>query len=212
MDLPVFLDISRFIPGGDLFDVTPNAGGLPLPQPITPNHPLLTMAMGMIGNKDLFSGKELVDKNDTKGEAAEKRLMWIYRQVAPAVAIGQYHWNRGMDMIAQASGGEITWMPDVISEKYTGIGSDGLPVLPQYGVPQTFGIKIRPMDQDKAAAIERAIDKKLIQSIDADIRQLARQNRNGTLSDKSFEKQREYQREKRDRLREGLTVDGAEKE
>ncbi len=212
MDLPVFLDISRFIPGGDLFDVTPNAGGLPLPQPVTPNHPLLTMAMGMIGNKDLFSGKELVDKNDTKGEAAEKRLMWIYRQVAPAVAIGQYHWNRGMDMIAQASGGEITWMPDVISEKYTGIGNDGLPVLPKYGVPQTFGIKIRPMDQDKAEAIERAIDKKLIQSIDADIRQLARQNRNGTLSDKSFEKQREYQREKRDRLREGLTVDGAEKE
>ena len=170
------------------------------------------MAMGLLGNKDLFSGKELVDKNDTKGEAAEKRLLWIYRQVAPAVALGQYHWNRGMDMVAQASGGEITWMPDVVAEKYTGIGNDGLPVLPKYGIPQTFGIKIRPMDQDKAAAIERAIDKKLIQSIDADIRQLARQNRNGTLSDKAFEKQRDYQRDKRERLREGLTVDGDEKE
>lgn len=212
MDLPVFLDISRFIPGGDLFDVTPNAGGLPLPQPVTPNHPLLTMAMGLLGNKDLFSGKELVDKNDTKGEAAEKRLLWIYRQVAPAVAIGQYHWNRGMDMVAQASGGEITWMPEVVAEKYTGVGNDGLPVLPKYGIPQTFGIKIRPLDQDKAEAIERAIDRKLIQSIDADIRQLARQNRNGTLSDRAYEKQRDFQREKRDRLKDGLTVDGAEKE
>lgn len=212
LNLPVFMDISRFIPGGDLFDVSPNAGGLPLPQPITPNHPILTMAMGLLGNKDLFSGKDLTDKNDTKGEATEKRLTWIYRQAAPAISVGQYHWNRSMEMVAQASGGEINWLPEYVSERYTGIGTDGLPVQPKYAVPQTFGIKIRPMDQDKAEAIERALDKKMLNSINAELAQLRRLNQRGVLSDKSYEKQRDYQEEKKDRIRSGKTVDGDAKE
>jgi hypothetical protein len=77
--LPLFIDVSRIIPGGDLFDISPNAGGIPLPQPITPSHPLFTTAVAMLGNKDLFLGKDLTDSNYTSGEKAEKRLAWLYQ-------------------------------------------------------------------------------------------------------------------------------------
>lgn len=207
LDLPVFLDISRLIPGGDLFDVTPNAGGIPLPQPLTPSHPLLSITMTMLGNKDMFTGRDLVDTNDTDGEAAKKRLAWMYKQLAPAVAVGNYHFDRAMNTIAQARGESI----DLFFDEYTGIGRDGLPTLPEYAVPQTFGVKVRPIDQDKAASMEKAMDNKMLREIDAEIRQLKRLNGNGNLSDAMFEKKLELQIEKKSRLKDGLTVDGDEK-
>lgn len=210
--LPLFIDVSRIIPGGDLFDVSPNAGGIPLPQPITPSHPLFTTAVAMIGNKDLFRGKELVDKNDTRGEATEKRLEWLWTQVSPAVAAGSYHWDRTMNAIAQASGGEIKWLPEVVADNYTGIGRDGLPVLPKYAAMQTFGIKVRPMDLEKSEAIDQSIQKRLVREIDAEMRSLRRLNNLGAVSDRTYERARELADTKKDRIREGKTVDGEDKD
>ena len=212
LDLPVFLDVSRLIPGGDLFDVTNNAGGVSLLQPLIPSHPMIGITMAMLGNRDMFSGKDVVDKNDTTGEAAEKRLAWLYKQVAPAMAVGGYHFDRAMNTVAQASGGEITWLPEVVSERYTGMGRDGLPVTPEYSAPQTFGIKVRPIDLDKARQIETAMDRKLITEIDAEIRQLKRLNNQGVIGDKAYDKQLELQQTKKQRLKDGLTVDGDTKD
>ncbi|MGV8823038.1 MuF-C-terminal domain-containing protein [Methylibium petroleiphilum] len=206
--LPLFLDVARIVPGGDLFDVTPNAGGLPLPQPITPSHPLFSIGVGMIGNKDLFFGKEITDSNDTRGEAATKRAEWLWKQVAPALAVGGGHWERGMNALAQASGGEIEWLPDAISEKYTGIGKDRLPVQPGLAALQTFGIKLRPLDLQKSAEIEGSMRTKMIRDIASEMRSLARLNGDGALSDAVFEREMEKARVKIDRLTEGLTVDG----
>lgn len=209
--LPLFIDISRIIPGGDLFDVSPNAGGIPLPQPITPSHPIFTAGVAMLANKDLFRGKDLVDKNDTRGEAAEKRLKWLWTQMTPAITAGNYHWDRGMNALAQASGGKVEWLPDAISEQYTGVGNDGLPVQPKYAAAQTFGIKVRPIDLDTAERIENSLKQKMIRDIDAEMRSMRRLNAKGAVSDSVLEKAREKANEKKDRLRQGLTVDGDEK-
>lgn len=210
--LPLFIDISRIIPGGDLFDVSPNAGGIPLPQPITPSHPLFTTAVAMLGNKDLFRGNDLVDKNDTRGEATEKRLAWLWTQLAPAVAAGSYHWQRGMNALAQANGGEVKWMPDILGGDATGIGKDGLPVQPKYAAMQTFGIKVRPIDLETAEAMERNLSKKMIRDIDAEMRSLNRLAGKGAVSDRAVDKARDLANTKKDRLRDGLTVDGGEKD
>jgi hypothetical protein len=206
--LPLFIDISRMIPGGDLFDVSPNSGGLPIPQPITPSHPLFTTAVAMIGNKDLFYGKELVDSNDTKGEATEKRLSWLWHQVAPAIALGNYHWERGLNALAQASGGEIEWLPEFISERYTGIGRDSLPVQPGKAALQTIGIKVRPLDLDKSEAITESQRKKLVRDIDTEINRMKRLNQLGAVSDRAFDRAADEASVKKDRLNEGLTIDG----
>ncbi len=206
--LPLFIDVARIIPGGDIFDVSPNAGGIPLPQPITPSHPLFSIATGMIANKDLWTGKELVDKNDTRIEAAEKRSEWMWKQISPAMAIGNYHWERGMNALAQASGGEIKWLPEFVAEDYTGVGRDRLPVQPGLAAMQTFGIKVRPIDIDKSIQMEGTMREKMIRDITAELRTLNRLNQDGVISDTRLEKERAKTEEKVQRLREGLTVDG----
>lgn len=221
--LPLFIDVARIIPGGDIFDVTPNAGGVPLPQPITPSHPLFSLATAMIANRDTWTGKDLVDKNDTRGEAAQKRADWIWKQFAPAVAVGNAHWERGMNALAQATGESVRWtavLPDgieaeiseSIARTYTGVGRDKQPAQPKYAAMQTFGIKVRPVDLELSAVIDKTQREKLIRDIDAEIRQLRRQAERGAISDKALESEIERAVEKKDRLRQGLTVDGDQRE
>ncbi|MES3041788.1 MAG: hypothetical protein V4730_11655 [Pseudomonadota bacterium] len=221
--LPLFIDVSRIIPGGDMFDVSPNAGGIPLPQPITPSHPLFTTAVAMLGNKDLFRGKELVDKNDTRGEATEKRLDWLWTQLSPAVAAGNYHWQKGMNALAQASGSEVRWtaalpdsvedkIPEAIAKTYTGIDKSGQPVQPKHAAMQTFGIKVRPIDLDTAKAIDKSMQNKMARDIDTELKALQRLNSKGAVSDRVYDKAKDLAREKKDRLKDGKTVDGDERD
>ncbi len=213
--LPLFIDMARVIPGGDIFDVSPNAGGVPLPQPITPSHPLFSLATAMIANKDTWTGKDLVDKNDTRGEAATKRADWIWKQFAPAAAMGNAHWERGMNALAQATGGEVQWLPgapEAIAKTYTGVGRDGQPVQPKHAAMQTFGIKVRPIDLELSAVIDKSQREKMIRDIDAELRQLRRLAGKGAISDKAMDAATEKAVEKKDRLRQGLTVDGDKKD
>lgn len=209
--LPVFIDTSRIIPGGDLFDVSPNAMGLPIPQPVTPSHPLFTTAVAMIGNKDLFFGKEIIDSNDTRAEAAAKRSAWIWKQVSPAIAVNNYHWERGMNALAQVAGGELKWVPDFLGGDATGIGRDGNPVQAKYAAMQTFGIKARPIDLETSEQIDNNLRNKMIRDIDAEVRKLQRLNAKGAIADRVLESEFEKAQVKKERLREGLTVDGDEK-
>jgi hypothetical protein len=209
--LPLFIDTARIIPGGDMFDVSPNANGLPIPQPITPSHPLFTTAVTMLANKDMFTGKELVDANDTRGEAAEKRMAWLWRQFTPALAAGNYHWERGMQALAQANGGEVTWLPDALGGDATGVGRDGLPVQPKYAAMQTFGIKVRPIDIGKSRQMDRTMRDKMVRDIDIELSRLNRLHRSGAISERTLREEREQAREKQMRLRKGLTVDGDER-
>jgi hypothetical protein len=199
-NLPVFLDVSRVFPGGDLLDAHANAGGVPLLQPITPSNPVLNTVGAMIWNKDSFFGKDIVDKNDTSAEAAQKRGKWLWQQFAPAVAIGNYHWDRAMNVIANQTGQPVLG--------YTGISKDGLPVQAGYALAQTVGIKMRPIDLDLSAAIAKSEKEKLIRDIDTELRRLKRLEGKGAISSEAAEKERERQQEKKSNLKEGLTVEG----
>ena len=199
-NLPVFLDVSRIFPGGDLLDANANAGGVPLLQPITPSNPVLNTVGAMIWNKDPFFGKDIVDKNDTSAEAAAKRGKWLWQQFAPAVAIGNYHWDRALNVIANVTGQDILG--------YTGTGKDGLPVQPGFAAMQTMGIKARPIDLELSEQINKAQQEKLIRDLEAEIRQINRLEDKGAITEKSADAQRELQQIKKQRLREGLTVEG----
>lgn len=204
-DLPVFLEVQRWIPGGDIFDITANAGGLPLPAPITPSNPLLTLFTGLIGNKDLFTGKDLVDKKaDTDAEAGFIRAQWAWRQITPAVAPMNYHWDRALQTIAHATGEPITFGP----LDYTGTGRDGLPAQVSYSAMQTFGVKARPIDLELSAEIEKGDVRATIARLDAEMRRVRRLLDKGAKSEESAEKELELLRTKKDRLRDGMDVDG----
>lgn len=198
--LPLFLDVSRIFPGGDLLDAHSNSGGIPLLQPLTPSSPILNTVGAMIWNKDPFFGKEIVDKNDTSAEAAAKRGKWLWTQFAPAVAVGNYHWDRAMNVIANQTGEPVFG--------YTGVGKDGLPVQASLAAAQTVGIKIRPVDLDLSEKINKAERTKLIQGIDAEIKRLNRLENKGAITPENAAKEREFQKLKKERLREGLDVEG----
>ena len=206
--LPVFLDLSRVFPGGDLFDAHNNAGGVPLLAPITPSHPILNTAAAMLFNKDTFRGTDIVKKSDTDEEAAAKRAKWTYQQIAPAIAIGNGHFDRAMNVIANVTGEPL----NLYFTEYTGVGKDGLPVQPGYSAMQTVGIKARPIDLETSAAIQKAQENKLVREIEAEIRSAQRLERKGALTSDQADRIIERQKEKRQRLKEGLTVDGDEKE
>jgi hypothetical protein len=199
-NLPVFLDVSRIFPGGDLLDAHNNAGGIPILQPMMPSNPVLNTLATIVYNKDTFRGKDLVDANDTDAEAAAKRGKWLWQQFAPAVAIGNYHWDRALNVIANTTGQDILG--------YTGTGKDGLPVQPGYAAMQTVGVKARPIDLELSEQINKSQQEKLIRDLEAEIRQINRLEDKGAITEKSADAQRELQQIKKQRLREGLTVEG----
>jgi len=201
-NLPLFLDVMRVFPGGDLLDSQANAGGVPLLQPITPSNPVLNTLGAMLWNKDPFFGRDIVEETDTRAEATEKRAKWLWQQYAPAIAVGNYHWDRALNAIANATGEEVLG--------YTGVGKDGLPVQPGLAVAQTLGVKVRPLDLDMSAQITRSQRQRMIRDLDAQIRRINRLEGRGALSADQAERERERQIEKRQLLREGLTVDGDE--
>lgn len=195
---PVFLDASRVVPGGDMFDMVNQSGGLPLPAPLMPNHPVLSAFSAMIANKELFMGREVVDKNDTGLEAAEKRAKWMAGFLLPAVAPGGYHSQRIADAAANA-------MDTVIQTPlgdFTGVDRSGQPVQPKYAAMQTLGIKARPVDLDLEAQRKRAQEAALVNSIAAEVRSMSRLYQRGAASDRMMEQTREKAREKIERMRE----------
>jgi len=207
-NLPVFLDVSRIFPGGDLFDAHNNAGGVPLLAPLTPNNPILTTAAAMLFNKDTFRNKDIVLKTDTDAEAAQKRLAWTWKQVSPAIAVGNTHFERAMNVIANSTGQPV----DVGLAEYTGIGADGLPIQPKYAAMQTVGIKARPIDLDTSEKIQASQTKAMIRDLDTQIRKLKRLEGKGAITPEASEREREKLKQKKQFLKEGLTVEGEEKD
>jgi hypothetical protein len=202
-NLPVFLDVSRVFPGGDLLDAHANAGGVPLLQPITPSNPVLNALGVMLWNKDSFFGKDIVDATDTSAEATAKRLKWTWQQFSPAVAVGNYHWDRALNVIANQTGQPVLG--------YTGISKDGLPVQPGFAAAQTVGIKIRPIDLEMSAEISESQNKRLARDLDAKIRQIKRLEDKGAITGEAADTEIEKLQQKKEFLSEGLTVEGKPK-
>lgn len=205
--LPVFLDVSRIFPGGDLFDSVNNAGGVPLLAPITPNNPILTTAYAMLANKDTFRGKDIVTKADTDAEAAKKRAEWAWRQFTPAIAVGNTHFERAMNVIANQVGEPV----NLGLAEYTGVDKQGQPVSAFYAALNTVGIKARPIDLELSEQIQRSQKEALIRELQAQMSSLRRQAAKGSISQEAADQQTELQRLKIERLREGLTVEGKER-
>ncbi len=211
-EAPLFLDMSRIFPGGDLFDAENNAGGVAILQPLMPSNPVLTSLVAMFANKDMFFGKEVVKATDTDAEKAQKRAAWMWKQWTPAISVGNYHFDRAANVMANVSQTPITvdaGPMGVVS--YTGIGKDGLPVQPKYAAMQTMGIKVRPYDLEVSEAIEKSKQDQMIREIELEISRLNRLERKGAISEEAGEIERTKLKEKKQLLREGLTVEGKER-
>lgn len=207
-NLPVFLDVSRIFPGGDIFDAHNNAGGMPIIAPLMPNSPVLTTIAAIAYNEDTFRGRDITDKTDTSVEAAAKRAAFMWRQMTPAIAVGNTHFERAMNVIANVTG-EVVKTP---LGSYTGIGKDGVPIMPGYAAMQTVGIKARPIDLAASEKFAKAEQKRMVTEINIKMSSLRKQRNKGSISDETAEVELEKLREKKRNLNQGLTVEGEEKD
>ena len=207
--LPLFLDISRIFPGGDMGDFNNNTGGLPLPAWLTPNNPVLSAVSALLLNRDAFTAKDVVNtKLDTPAEKAAKWGEWAYKQIAPAVAPFNYHFDRTMNALANATGKDI----DLYFREYTGTDKMGQPVQAKYAAMQTVGVKVRPVDLEVSKEIANNDRKRQIAEINKQIKAVTRAEDRGFYTGKRADELRERLETKRDNLKEGLTVTGKERD
>ena len=184
---PVYADIARMLPLGDLADVTDNGTGmLTFPAPLNPlSNPVVSLVSAMMPsiNKELYTGKDIVDLTDTGSEAAEKRIKWMIKTFSPPMSITGRHGQRAINAIAHELGEtiEVPFIGD-----YTGFGNNGLPVEAKYAIPQTFGIKISPIDLKTSKEIAESKELKPLYTLKSQLRQA------GFLRDKKAISQREF--------------------
>jgi hypothetical protein len=150
---PVFLDIRRWVPGGDFADIGQSKSVIPLPPPLTPGGPLMLLA-SMALNSDGFTGEDIVqDGIDDWDERLAKSADWLWKGVAP---------NNPLVPFTYSSEGLVGAMR---GDAVAGRGGQEKASLAQAAV-STFGVKVGsyPVDSlahnasSKAAAQVRKIE------------------------------------------------------
>ena len=92
---PIFLDIRRWIPAGDVFDVAPN-NPLPIPSWLHFGGPIM-IAGEMMLNRSAFTGQDIVDPNiDTLGDKTKKYGEFMYRSFVPSAPwiYDSWYWDK----------------------------------------------------------------------------------------------------------------------
>lgn len=190
-DKPAFMDMSRRVPLGDLFDINNQTNGLPVPAPFMPSHPVISIMQAVIYNQDTFTGKDLVKKSDTAWEAAQARSGYLFRQFTPNAPFipGSYNFNKLADATAHTFDTEIG--------PYTGRtkAGDAIPLITT--LPDVLtGTKIRSFDPERGLEYQGAALGKEEREIRANIRSAGR---NQSMSEGAKAK---YVQEQQDKLRE----------
>ncbi|MFN4115746.1 MAG: hypothetical protein ACK4F7_04500, partial [Inhella sp.] len=81
-DNPVFLDIRRWVPMGDIADVGQGHAAFGIPPSLMPSGPLAILGE-LWANKSQFTGKEITLETDSAGEKTVKVLAHLYRSAMP---------------------------------------------------------------------------------------------------------------------------------
>lgn len=180
---PNFLDASRLVPGGDMLDANNQMGGVPWLQPLMPNSPTIGLFLSIFANKDAFTGRDIVGRTDDAGEASMKRLGYVWRNIAPALAPGSYHFNRLANGVASATGTSFTLDPFF---DYTGTDWQGRNMEMSRALLNTLGIKMRAVDLEQEAGRKAGQARGEIRELQGQIRSKARARAKGSVSDEAF--------------------------
>jgi hypothetical protein len=81
---PVFLDIRRWVPGGDLFDIHGSHSAIPMPSWLSVGG-FWGLAMELVSNKNAFTGKEIWTESDSNTDRMLKVFDHLFRFMSPNV-------------------------------------------------------------------------------------------------------------------------------
>ncbi len=182
---PVFLDVYRWLPLGDFADTQNQMGGLPIPQWMVPNGPIISHYSALVENQDTFTGRDLTKDYMSTGENAVIYGKWLAGQWLPA-SVGvplSYHSNNVLDGLKNQFEG--TAFAEVLEDMgYTGTNYRGEDKQLYRALLGSVGVKLRgERTEDLKAARQRHIGSQ-IREVNASIRQTMRDN---TLTDAARE-------------------------
>jgi hypothetical protein len=170
--LPVFLDVRRWIPAGDIFDTSQGSSAIPIPGPLQFGGPL-QLAFELAFNKKAFDGKEIVNElTDTPGEQAKNVADWAWKAWAPGAfwIPNSWYWTKISNAVHGAT--------DIYGRPYS---------VPQ-ALLSSIGIKAQPLDVENGIMWHFKDFQKMQLEMEAQFRTVARQLDRGLISQSEFDK------------------------
>lgn len=165
---PVFLDVRRWIPAGDVFDLQGD-----LPAWLQFGGPLMLAAELMI-NRSAFTGQDIVNKHtDDFSDRLQKRADYTWKAWMPSAAWvpGSWYWSK----IGDAATGVRDWQ--------------GRP----YSVPQALassvGIKVKPQDVAEGFYFHGREFDRVERELQAQARTLGRDRERGKIDEGEYHRQ-----------------------
>jgi len=181
---PVFLDIRRWIPAGDVFDMGQGHGAFPIPAPIQFGGPLM-LGAELALNKSAFTGDEITNNlTDSASDKAKKLSDWAWKSWMPSAAWvpGSWYWEK----IGLAAKGATD--------------SQGRPYPLPEAVASSFGIKLKPQDVEENFQWRMYEFTKARRALKAEERRMQRLYERGIMSDEYFEESMRAIDEKHERI------------
>lgn len=183
----VYLDIRRFIPVGDVFDVGAGQSAVPVLPGLQPGGPLVLFGEVML-NKSAFTGKSITLDTDTASQKAAKVADHLYKAFAPNIL-----------------GLPNTYATDGVVGSLTGrTDAFGREMSTAQAVASSFGIKLGSYPADVLRRNLVAKSQSEIMEVDKNISQLKRQRQTGRLDDEEFQSKVQVEQTKKQRIMQEL--------
>jgi hypothetical protein len=184
---PVYLDIRRFIPVGDVLDVGSNHAAIPLLPSMTPGGPLVMIAEVVL-NKQGFTGREITLETDTSSERATKVLDYLYKAFMPNILGLPGSWATTGVMNAANGKTDVFGREQSVAQ----------------AVSSSFGVKLSsyPADVLRRNAVSQARWQTM--EIDRNMSSLKRQRRQKGLDDAEFQAKMQSEQAKKRKVQQDL--------
>jgi SAM-dependent methyltransferase len=170
---PVFLDIRRFIPAGDVFDLQQSNSAIALPSWLQLGGPL-AIAMEIVFNKSLFTGDPLVNTlTDDIWERTQTIGDYLWKSVMPGGPWipGSWYWEKIVDSVT----GARDW--------------SGRPYDLASAIASAFGIKLKPQDVENGFALHAFAYEEVERALRAEANRIGRDMARNQISQAEGERQ-----------------------
>lgn len=172
---PVFLDVRRWMPAGDVFDMNQGHSAIPIPAPLQFGGPLM-LGAELALNKQAFTGREITnDRTDDWWDKTSKVGDWAWKSWMPSAAWipGSWYWER--------IGNAATGARD----------AQGRPYSLSNAIPSAVGIKLKPQDVQEAFFWKGVEFDRVERELRAEMRSLGRDYERGMLSQAAYERRQQ---------------------
>ena len=184
---PVYLDIRRYIPVGDMFDTGAGHSALPMLPFLTVGGPL-AMLGELIGNKSNFTGKPITLETDTTTEKVGKVFDYLYKAFAP-------------NIIGLPGTYATTGVLDSLNGKTDKFGRE---LSPAQAMASSFGIKLGSYPADVMRQNLQGAAQAQIMEIQKNITGLKRQLQTHSIDQAEFAEKVKVQQEKMQKVQRDL--------